>query len=776
MDKKSFKIILVFLLLVFSSTFATAAVWTGKPARYVRQGASGNGTSWSDAYGTLPATLTRGYVYYIADGTYGSYNCNDANSGSTYIYIVKATQSDHGTDTGWSTSYGDGQAVFNGTLDFDTSYWHWSGQTGGGPGQWETGFGFRWHQGSSGGKTVRIQQSPYPSYITVEHCELEGPGEGSGGTSDTIYNVGSSHVTFSYCWIHETNRTNILVNGSTYFTLEYSLISEKYGSDGTHGEHLSANINGNAYHTYRFNVWRNSGGSNTGVIVIKDSVQNHFDIYGNLFYTTNYCRYWVSNGIITDSTGDSTTYARVYNNTFMPHARADCSSDGITISWDVSTGNEFRNNIVFNNGALETVSRSNNLYDTSSLASGETGGQYWSSGENGLFINPSGRDYRLRTATNAGTTYGSPFNVDAYGVIRGGDGNWDRGAYEYDDGGTPSDLFPSISIASPTSGDSYQSEIQTLNISGTASDDNALPSNSVTWTCPECDVTSGIASGTTAWSISNLGLATGQNNFTVTVTDSAAQQTVDTLTIFYPAGDTDPPVATLVTPLSGDIACPPDGNLDFIITTNEYAECRLDNSMAVFDDMLLPMIPDGNGTYHTVTVPGVPCDTFAEGYYRCRDVVGNTTSATYFSFTTLPSGVNSLPEVVSTAINLDGDEVTISFTEEVDTTNLINGSFNVDCVNAGTDILLTNVSGTYDSRTFLIDRVIYAGDNCNLDYTGGANEVEDLEGADLQTFTNKSVINGSTATQSGDPGGILHAPGGLNFVHQSGGVSIVFVE
>src|SRR3989344_9456483 len=82
--------------------------------RYVRQGATGlpNGTDWTNAYTSLPATLTRGDTYYIADGTYGGYTFDDPTSGSTIITIKKATISDHATDVRWDNTYGDRQAGF----------------------------------------------------------------------------------------------------------------------------------------------------------------------------------------------------------------------------------------------------------------------------------------------------------------------------------------------------------------------------------------------------------------------------------------------------------------------------------------------------------------------------------------------------------------------------------------------------------------------------------------------------------------------------------------
>lgn len=408
---------------------------------YVRAGATGsqNGSDWSNAYPSLPNTLIRGNTYYIANGSYGSYSFDDTESGSTKIYIKKATVSDHGTEVGWQSNYGEGQATFS-SWTFSSAYWNISGGTGGGPGSWESNFGMRIKTSGSGAKAIRINVKP--SYITIAHVDIENSGEDVDGTGDTIYTVGSSNVTISYCWVHNTNRTNFLINGSQNWTIEYSLISDKHNTDSTHGEHLSANGNGmNANHVYRYNIWRDAGGANTGVIVIKDSVQSGWKIYGNIFYVTDSSRYRVTNGIITDSTGDSTTNVKIFNNTFLPHMGINGPAQ--TVSWDVSTNNEFKNNIIFGSGGFAGTSRSNNLYDSSSLASGETGGQYFSSGEPVLFTNQGSYNHTLKIATDGGDDLiGAEYHVDMRGVTRGGDRVWDRGAFEFQSGNPP----PSVAI------------------------------------------------------------------------------------------------------------------------------------------------------------------------------------------------------------------------------------------------------------------------------------------------------------------------------------------
>jgi parallel beta-helix repeat protein len=71
--------------------FEFATVNPPSNVRYVRAGAIGNGTGsdWTNAITQLPATLTRGYTYYIADGSYGSYTFDDAVSGTQVITLKK---------------------------------------------------------------------------------------------------------------------------------------------------------------------------------------------------------------------------------------------------------------------------------------------------------------------------------------------------------------------------------------------------------------------------------------------------------------------------------------------------------------------------------------------------------------------------------------------------------------------------------------------------------------------------------------------------------------
>ncbi len=108
---------------------------------------------------------------------------------------------------------------------------------------------------------------------------------------------------------------------------------------------------------------------------------------------------------------------------------------------------------------------------------------------------------------------------------------------------------PAISISSPTSADSFATQSASIDIAGSASDDRGL--QQVTWTTSNGD--SGVASGTTNWSVQGLALAEGTNNITFTATDNAGNTASDTLVVTYTsASDVTAPSLTITSPTSAD--------------------------------------------------------------------------------------------------------------------------------------------------------------------------------------------------------------------------------
>jgi len=168
---KFVKHLILSILILGTFSFALAT------ERYVRSDASGNqtGTDWANAHTQLPSSLVRGDIYYVADGSYPSYTFNDAESGTSLITVKKATQADHGTDTGWVTAYGDGVAEFA-PITFHTGYFVFEGTTGSG----KSGHGFKIKGTSAGQQLVKFPFEYTQTDITISHTEIEHRGLDTG--------------------------------------------------------------------------------------------------------------------------------------------------------------------------------------------------------------------------------------------------------------------------------------------------------------------------------------------------------------------------------------------------------------------------------------------------------------------------------------------------------------------------------------------------------------------------------------------------------------------
>lgn len=319
-----------FLLLVvsFGAPNAEAAY------HYVRAGATGaqNGTDWNNAYPSLPASLVRGDTYYVAAGNYGRYVFNTPASGSTLITIKKATAADHGTDIGWEDAFGSGQAVF-GQLEFDTPYWLVDGQTGGGPGSWKTGFGFKvfWSDATALIWLPQIDNSTpsAASNVTIRHIELQGTLNSSGGGSlaqDGVDVWGADAFTISYFYTHALGSCPFMLSPGKGFIAEYGYIADFVSTPAAHAEIASIWAFAKSFPTsttiFRYNVFgylQGTGG------LIWDNSSNHdarLDIYGNVFWKDPSLAGYdnSANGVIDGWTGGNEEdfyNVHVYNNSFI---------------------------------------------------------------------------------------------------------------------------------------------------------------------------------------------------------------------------------------------------------------------------------------------------------------------------------------------------------------------------------------------------------------------------------------------------------------------------
>lgn len=420
------RVIILFFIFLCLPTLAFGA------NHYVRDGGSGDGSSWTNAWDNLPSTLTRGDTYYIADGSYGSYDCDTSNSGSTYIYIKKCYDGEGTCDeiTGWQSSYGDGQAVFT-YLELSTDYWDIEGCNGVAddlPSTYTTTQGIAVRNLAS----HLVLFSGDRSYIALKHVEIDGT-DNTPGDRDAVYAIsGMDHITISYCHIYDVACDIFQTRGDVdNFTVEYTKIS------GTRSGDCHADVNewdasaATAENwVFRYN-WIDDcesaiclGCGHAG----HNGTMDNFQIYGNIF-SGNSNSTGIAGGL---NSNDSGTFSdmKFYNNTMYANA-------GIAESSFVNlrgSGNVAYNNLYHSTDAGFSIATHdyNYFYDAGGTYA-ESNGQ---SGSSGILANPASDDFTLTGATDAGTTLNSPYNQDMTGAMRGADGIWDRGAYEYESGDT----------------------------------------------------------------------------------------------------------------------------------------------------------------------------------------------------------------------------------------------------------------------------------------------------------------------------------------------------
>lgn len=137
----------------------------------------------------------------------------------------------------------------------------------------------------------------------------------------------------------------------------------------------------------------------------------------------------------------------------------------------------------------------------------------------------------VTTATSSSLSDGS-----YYFHIRTADSalNWSDtaehlGPFCIDIGPPPDTIDTTVTIAQPTSADTYITDQSTITLSGTALDNVGI--TSVTWQNDRGG--NGTASGTTSWTISNVSLQKGDNVITVTTHDAAGNTSADMLTVTY---------------------------------------------------------------------------------------------------------------------------------------------------------------------------------------------------------------------------------------------------
>lgn len=394
--------------------------------KYFRPGASGTGSGndWTNAYTTLTALkngLARGDTGYLGVGTTTEdVLLNTAASGTQTITLKKATIADHGTETGWNNTYA-GQTVLIGSLQVATNYWVVDGV-------------YRAEENwrDSGSYGIRIKGTVYSwpinfppggNHLVFRYLDV-GADVGSvypsisGPPFYFVSDITQTDFTISYCHAH--NCGVLYLVGVDGVVIEKTAFTDQWGKEMIRG--FGTCTNGILRYLSFHNTTRDTGGpgeAGTAPIAIWDSNNagafDNWQIYGIEMLDTEAIEH--SGGAIVVGgdgggwVGVPANNVKIYNITvagFQSNISANILING-------GTGNEIRNVLWY-----DCIGSPNASPNTSSNAE-ESSSPFASY--------PDG-DLRLAIQV-PGTSLDSPFNVDIAGNLRGQDGSFDRGAYEY---------------------------------------------------------------------------------------------------------------------------------------------------------------------------------------------------------------------------------------------------------------------------------------------------------------------------------------------------------
>lgn len=391
----------------------------------IRDGGTGDGSAWDNALDDLPATLTRGDTYYVADGNYATYTVNDAVSGVLVITIKKATIADHGTETGWVSTYGDGQAVFSSVFKIYASYITFDGNgTHTIPSNVSSDYGFKIDSASSDNTTGILEIGSVgvdTTNVIVRYVHIYNTTHSIGVNNGTVsirwYPAEDHRQTkIQNCYIQNCGKDGLQMNGGSFILVErcyLERLSELLaGSPDYHGQTFR-NWEGSDQ-VFRWNIIEACEGealwstSNTGLH------SSRIRIYGNLiFHKTDGSKpsQGLNGGIISqaaDWDGNPSDWY-VYHNTIANQRLSyvtEVNNNRFRLDGLLNTGSGFfdYNNLMYNCESL-THSASSGSWTTTHNASGGLGTWGGTSEQTGLsssiFVDYANDDYRLDSDTDA---------------------------------------------------------------------------------------------------------------------------------------------------------------------------------------------------------------------------------------------------------------------------------------------------------------------------------------------------------------------------------------
>jgi hypothetical protein len=450
---------------------------------------NGDGTSWSSAassggagaFNAIPASLVRGDIYYLADGSYGSYTFSTADSGTTTVELRKAQPYDYGSacspsiGAGWNAStMGAAQAVFSSTrtsLDTDTDYLIVNGNgtsgapgCGGAPGSAvnaepptpsDCGISFVGLGGTTSGSLNLIYMnagSQASKNIAFKYVELFGSGTNNqSGNGDLEVWFGAANISFEHIYGHNSGCVYIQDMGDdSLVDHSYFWGTEVYGAPGGASQacHGQAEFEAGGMNTgvRSNNVYRDITGTAVWTFA-SGGTNNGWEFYNNVvFFSSPKLGF----GGTTDAALDCINGNLCTNFTFVQNTIVNCLADGVFgaaqcgVGWgDSASGGSVlvENNLYYSNpGEINlttngtTVTENYNSFLNSGAFGAGSADVHVASGAPNPMVNWPSSNFNLASDAadwNSRVALGAPYTVDPNGTTR----TTDRGAYQYCAGG-----------------------------------------------------------------------------------------------------------------------------------------------------------------------------------------------------------------------------------------------------------------------------------------------------------------------------------------------------
>lgn len=451
--KKYFNRLLYFLVLfifiyVFLIQIPTNVAF-GATIYYVRADAAGSNTGldWANAYTKLPEVLKRDATYYVAASSYYNMNSTDSPlSGAAMTIIKKATIVDHGTEVGWNDSFANGQAIFiSSSLNISYGNVIIDGQTGGGPGNWKSNHGFVFTS-PAGTRINYINIGSGAKNVIVRHVEFNQTGntEISTAGGNGVYCPGELYDSlFEYNYFENLGGLPFFFRDGSRNIFQFNYIGNICGmSVADPNEHCEAIvIHGMDDVHFRWN-YIGECPSSGGFVKNSSPDSSLIRIYGNVF----------RNGFPINCNTGSCSDWRIINNTFVDTRGGPFGGDGHV------SGLLFYNNIIAR-GKMSGFWDEHG-YNWASMLSSWSCNTHANTTENIIVRYPTNCDdivesenpfidlsislpEYLKLSRELSLWRGIDFcsiescdeenkyHLDAFGNIRGNDGFWDRGAFEF---------------------------------------------------------------------------------------------------------------------------------------------------------------------------------------------------------------------------------------------------------------------------------------------------------------------------------------------------------